>query len=33
MSAGHWDYLRGETSEWGEYPRDYYDALSWRKDQ
>jgi hypothetical protein len=31
MSADHWEYLRGETSERGRYPWDYYDALSWRK--
>jgi hypothetical protein len=31
MSADHWDYLRGKTSKWGRYPRDYCDALSWKK--
>jgi hypothetical protein len=31
MSDDHWKALRDETWEWGRYPRDYCDALSWRK--
>jgi hypothetical protein len=33
MSADHWGYLRGETSEWGRYPRDYCDAVSWKRNK
>jgi hypothetical protein len=33
ISADNWEYLRGETSDWGRYPRDYCDALSWRKNK
>jgi hypothetical protein len=33
MSADHWDYVRGKTSKWCRYPRDYCDALSWRKNK
>lgn len=31
MSEDHWNALRSDSYEWGRYPRDYCDALSWPK--
>ena len=33
MSADHWEALRNDAYEWGRYPRDYCDAVSWKRNK
>lgn len=33
MAADHRESLRDDSLEWGRYPRDYGDALSWNKNE